>query len=223
MNDNRNWDVPLGADANIAPEMLRGVIKLEAMEGSELLEAARHFLEHGQPGKALECFQRRASMGGPKEEIWYSRYAMARVQHTEGLLDRPSVIQAYAEVFDFLPSRLEPVAHLAKLYREAGDFQTAYELSRLILETPRPDGALYLEPEIYDVILPLEFVQACHAVSRPGESKEMVRWLLSNPELPAEIRTLLLEGESTGASDLGATALASNPLAFVVPGWWEHE
>ena len=118
-------------------------------------------------------------------------------------------MQGYAEAYDFCPARLEPVAHLAKLYREAGDHQTAYELSRLIFETPRPEVGLFLEPLVYDLLLPLEFIQACRALGREDESEKLVRRLHRGNDLPQDIRNLIR----------GSTE--PEYLTFVDPAWWE--
>ncbi|MBI3871414.1 MAG: hypothetical protein HY299_23015 [Verrucomicrobia bacterium] len=173
---------------------------------------------NGFTAQALEGFQKCiSSLEIPPDQGWFSRYAIARIRHESGLSDLRSIIQGYAEAYDFCPARLEPVAHLARLYREQGDQQTAYELSRLVLTTPRPDeSALFLEAVVYDLLLPLEFVLACRSLGRGSESAHVAEYLLALPELPGAVRQLVL-----GNKDDLSHSYRSEYLTFVLPGWWE--
>ena len=170
---------------------------------------AVELLGQGLAAEANELFSNCILEGGSPDENWYSMYSIARIRHASGQADPRSIVQGYAEAYDFCPARLEPVAHLAKLYREAGDHQTAYELSRLIFETPRPEVGLFLEPLVYDLLLPLEFIQACRALGRADESEKLVRRLLRGKDLPQDIRNLIR----------GSTE--PEYLTFVDPAWWE--
>ena len=182
---------------------------LPTRDTTHFFDQAVQFFENGLNTEATERFASCVAEGGLPEEVWYSMYSIARIRHASGQADPRSIVQGYAEAYDFCPARLEPVAHLAKLYREAGDHQTAYELSRLIFETPRPEVGLFLEPLVYDLLLPLEFIQACRALGRADESEKLVRRLLRGKDLPQDIRNLIR----------GSTE--PEYLTFVDPAWWE--
>ena len=161
-------------------------------------------------------------MGCSAEETWHDLYAKARRLEESGQEGMWSAVQHYAEAYDFMPSRLEPVAHLARLYRMAGEHQTAYELSRLILDTPRPQSAAHFEAAIYDVILPLEFILACRALGRHEECRPLVDGLLAIANLPDSIKAALHSGCLTTMEwDRDVHPRSRLPLAFVSPGWWE--
>lgn len=169
-------------------------------------------------------------MGTSTEQEWQLEYQAACQLEQSSTAPSAGVISAFAKAYDILPSRLEPVAHLCRIYRGAGDHQTAYELARLWTETPRPPpDAPFLEPHLYDVVLPIELLMAAQAIGRVHESSYVLRYLAclaDQPpaqftiEGPVDIELPLQRIQLQPLSSVGPT-LPAECMNFLIPGWWE--
>lgn len=193
-----------------------------AVDGS--FASAVQLLDSGRLDEAFQAFDRVLSGGALVEQIWYAHYTAARLRLQLGLDGRDQTVRLLRRAFEILPGRLEPLAYLARIHRESGEWATAYEFSRLALGSPTPPADSFrLEPEIYETILPLEFVQACRAMGRSLESLHVTQHLLARPNLPAEVRCWLeSETGSSGPPTTTPEPAEVPPLDFVDPGWWER-
>jgi len=132
---------------------------------------AQTYRDLGNLPQAIEWYEKRASMNGWAEEVWYSMYQIARLQHRLELA-WPFVLCSYLAAYQFRPTRLEPLFHVAKFYRENQQYQLGYLFSRAIVDTPYPDDILFIEKSIYGYQLPQEYAICCYWI---GKHKEAVR------------------------------------------------
>lgn len=109
---------------------------------------AQSYKDAGQFEKAIECFKKRMTMGGWFEEIWYSKYMIAKCYL---LLDNPEDYEAWAlKAYAYRKERAEPIYMLTKYFREKGDHFKAYHyylLGRSIIN-PAHD-LLFIEKDVY--------------------------------------------------------------------------
>jgi glycosyltransferase involved in cell wall biosynthesis len=145
---------------------------------------AQSYRDTRQFDKALEWYQKRAVMGGWEEEAWHAAYQVGKMQ-AELHADWRMVLNTYLEAYNFRPWRLEPIFHVANFYREQGKFAMAYLFARLITEVPYPsDDILFIERDVYEHLLPLEYAMCCQGLGRGEEARTKYEQLLSLTDLP---------------------------------------
>jgi glycosyltransferase involved in cell wall biosynthesis len=145
---------------------------------------AQSYRDLGLMYQALECYQQRATMGGWNEEVWYSMYQFARIQH-QSTMAWPQVLNSYLAAYQFRPSRLEPILYIARYYRETKQYHLGYLFSRLCIETPYPDDVLFIEKNIYEYELPLEYGICCYWIGKHEEAIRVNDAIIARPNVPA--------------------------------------
>ena len=144
-------------------------------------------------------------MEGWDEETWHAKYQLARLTHTMGV-EWDGVLPAYLEAYRFRPSRLEPLYHVARHYREAQQYWLGYVFSRQWVELPYPDDLLFIERAIYEYELPTEYAICCYWIGKHEEAIRVNDLILIRPNLPANYRASAIRNR-----DLSLEALGSKP------------
>ena len=178
-------------------ELLRRGLEIEPENARYVFYLAQSYRDSGNLPQAIEWYEKRASMGGWDEEVWYSLYQVARLQHRLGLA-WPLVLDAYLRAFEFRATRVEPVYHVAKLYRENEQYHLGYLFSSAVIDTPYPDDILFIEKSIYDYELPLEYARCCERLGKMEETIRAIERVLACSHAPAHVveaaRRLKIEG-----------------------------
>jgi glycosyltransferase involved in cell wall biosynthesis len=179
--------------------LLRSALVNEPDNPRYVYYLAQSYRDSGDLQSALEWYTRRSNMGGWAEERWHALYQAAKLLAATG---RPSaeVIETLLCAYDLRPSRLEPVYHLAKHFRETQRNSLALHFARLAREVPYPDDLLFVERDVYDYLLPMEYALACHALGKLNEARQSFDYLLNLPHFPDSCRGLIKE--KRGAADL---------------------
>jgi hypothetical protein len=134
--------------------------------------------------QGLQCYEKRAAMGGWDEEVWQSLYQIARIQH-QSCVSWPLVLSSYLEAYQFRPSRLEPILYVARFYRETKHYHLGYLFSRLCVEAPYPEDIMFVERNIYEYELPLEYGICCYWIGRHEEAIRVNEAIIACPNVPA--------------------------------------
>jgi glycosyltransferase involved in cell wall biosynthesis len=132
---------------------------------------AQSYGDLGNFPQAIEWHEKRATMGSWEEEVWYSLYQIARLQHRMGYA-WPLVLDAYLRAYQYRPTRIEPIFHIAKFYRENGQYHLGHLFARAAIDAPYPDDLLFIEKSVYDFELTQEYA-ACR--QQIGEHHEANR------------------------------------------------
>src|ERR1044071_4305605 len=130
-------------------ELLKLEIEQDPSNARALFYLAQSYRDYGNLLQAVECYERRSTMGGWKEEVWYSLYQAAHLQHLLGFA-WPIVFDKYLVAYNYRPSRLEPILHLARCFREREQYHVGMLFSRLVLESVYPEDILFVERSVYD-------------------------------------------------------------------------
>jgi glycosyltransferase involved in cell wall biosynthesis len=126
---------------------------------------AQSYRDIGSLARAMELYERRTTMSGWDEEVWYAAYQVARMRHLMGMA-WPLVLDAYLAAYSFRPTRLEPLYYTAKHHREHGEPELAYLYARAIVDAVYPEDVLFIERNIYEKLLPFEYAQCSAALGR---------------------------------------------------------
>ena len=150
-------------------ELLIKALETEPENARYWFYLAQSYRDIGFGKQAMDCYAKRASMGGWEEEVWYSLYQIARLTHASAL-PWPNALAAYLQAYQYRPTRLEPLLPVARFYREAGQFQLGFLFSRAVAETLYPSDLLFIEKPVYEGDLLAEFAQCCRALGlQPGQ------------------------------------------------------
>jgi len=163
---------------------------------------AQSYRDAGMHEQALAAYLRRAQMGGWDQEVFFARYQAARLRH---LLGEPwdVVLAAYLTAHQFRPSRLEPLLHVARHYREQGEHALGHLFSRPSIDAPFPTDALLVERGVYEYELPLEYGICCYWLGRHREAVRVNDLILARPGVPVEFRDAAMRNRQFSVDVLG--------------------
>ena len=103
--------------------------------------------------KALEWYEKRATMGGWDEEVFYSLYMAARIKETLGFTD-DEILGAYIRAYENRQHRLEPIYWAIRWLMERERFIPAYALCAMAIKALGTKDILFVERGIWEWKLP---------------------------------------------------------------------
>jgi len=132
---------------------------------------AQCYRDLGNLPLAIEYYEKRATMGGWAEEVWYSMYQVARLQQRLGIAWM-LVLDQYLRAYEFRPSRIEPLYHVARYYREKGQLDLGRLFAQAGLGSEYPDDLLFIERGVYEGGLREEHEMCCARTGDVGPEVE---------------------------------------------------
>ena len=104
--------------------------------------------------------------------------------------DWPQTLTAYLAAFAYRPDRAEPLYRIGIYYQTQQQYPLAYLFLSQAMQIPYPvSDLLFVEKEVYDYLLPLEFSVACFYVGRHQEAIAASDALLATTTLtPDQVR-----------------------------------
>lgn len=183
-------------------ETLEKALKDEPYNVRYVFYLAQSYRDAGMPEQALRTYQRRASMGGWDEEVWYSLLQVALLSEQTSVV--PSTIAArYLAAYEKRPRRAEPLVHLARFHRVREEFAIAHLYAERALKIPKPDDLLFLDMSCYAWRAKDEFSIAAYYVGAYEESKRACEELLASDALPESERERVKENLRFAEEALG--------------------
>lgn len=148
---------------------------------------------------ALQTYAKRAAMGGPEQEVFWSLFRIGQIQE-ELQMAPETIIQSYDKAFKNRASRLEPLYYMAKQYAKIDELVLSYVLLKAGLSfAPCEDGVVH-ETWIYDYGLLLEFAKSACALGQYQESCDAWEKLLAKEDLPRRVCAEAKKGYSKAQS-----------------------
>lgn len=155
---------------------------------------------------ALEYFQKRVKMEShDQQENYLSHYYLAWTLDKLGKKD--AAIEGYFKASQFFPWRAEPLFRAAVLYREKGNILLGYLLTKYALSLPVPENDFSFEPAAYDHQILVEFANCALLLGRFPEGLSACNELLANPNLPEEMRPLVMSNRQIAQENLVVPAV----------------
>jgi tetratricopeptide (TPR) repeat protein/predicted GH43/DUF377 family glycosyl hydrolase len=110
---------------------------------------AQTYAALGDAAKAVELYQMRIDLGGWSDEVYESKFRLARCLTALG---RPwaDVQQAYLDAHAFDPRRAEPLFAIAEHWYAQENHVLAYLFAQRANDIPLPDVALFVKSQVYD-------------------------------------------------------------------------
>jgi glycosyltransferase involved in cell wall biosynthesis len=169
---------------------------------------------------ALRHYRRRVEMGGQNDEVWFSLYQIAQLEQVKAK-PWPEVMQQYLTVYEFMPDRAEPLFHIGVSYQGKGDYHTAHHFFSLATKIPHPaKNRLFVERQIYECLLPLEYAVACHYVGEYSTAIATYNRLLRQDKVPAMLIDQVIANRRFSIDALkpaGETSTQPGPIKICVP------
>ncbi len=168
--------------------LLEEAVLLEPQNARHMFYLAQSYADAREFSLAIDRYRRRVALGGWAEEVWYSLYRIALLTQQTGA-PWPEVLCAYLAAFSFRPERAEPLFHVGFQYSARKEFALAFLFLAQAIQLPFPEGdVLFVDRNIYEVLLPLEYSVVCFYVGRHREAIETANRLLEKPDLSQDVR-----------------------------------
>lgn len=147
---------------------------------------AQSYRDAGKLEDAIRIYRRRATMGGWRDEVWYSLYQIALLLARMSV-PWPDVVVAQLAAWQYLPDRAEPLFRLGLHYSGVREYANAYLFLKqaILVPPPSPANRLFVEYKTYAYALPLEFAVAAYYVGRDDEAMSTYDVLLRGGGLTA--------------------------------------
>ncbi|UJS25640.1 tetratricopeptide repeat-containing glycosyltransferase [Thiothrix winogradskyi] len=144
---------------------------------------AQSYRDAGYPEKALTHYQKRVTMGGWHEEVYYS---LLEVAHHKSKLDHPllEVLDAYVTAYHYRPQRLEALCEAVRICRINKHYRLGYQLGSTAKDTPLPNDVLFLDPGVYHWQFIDELSICAIYTGQLQQATDMLMKLLDNPQTP---------------------------------------
>lgn len=147
------WFLDHAAGANRVNKFQRDIalltegLKAEPGNARYVFYLANSFYDLGDHAGALGWYEKRESMGGWSEEVFYSAYRAGLC--LEGLGRHAEAQSKLLGVFERFPHRAEPLHALALSHQRAGRHRLAHLFAQAGSEIAKPTGALFVDADVY--------------------------------------------------------------------------
>lgn len=129
--------------------LLEGYLKDHPDDPRTLFYLAQTYKDRGMWAKAIPLYAKRIEAGGWEEEVWYSKFQIARAHRDAG--NEADFIKTALEAYNMRPTRAEPLYDLARFYREKRDQQqTGWLFGAAAAAISIPNDYLFVEKWIYE-------------------------------------------------------------------------
>jgi len=145
---------------------------------------AQSYRDAGMNEEALTIYERRATMGGWDEEVFYSLLQAALIRERIGH-PREAVWSAFLRAHRARPQRVEALTELARYCRLASDYALGYVFAKTAADAARPVDALFVDDSVYAWRALDELAIAAFYTGRFDESAAASAKLLTSGRLPA--------------------------------------
>lgn len=151
---------------------------------------AQSYKDSGDNRTARDYYCQRARLTtGWFEERWHAQMQAARLGHEIAGLDLDNTLWEFLLAYQLNPARAEPLYYAATL------LGTHYALKEMLLRTALniklPEQGLFLEPQVYKFLIPLELSVACWYLNKRKEGLHITQRLLLRPDLPDNLKETL--------------------------------
>jgi glycosyltransferase involved in cell wall biosynthesis len=141
---------------------------------------AQSYRDAGMSERSIEAYQRRIDLGGWAEEVYISKYWIARQKQS---LERPEgeIIDSYLKAWEYRPNRLEALYHLIKYLGGKKRYALAFALSSIGMKTGSCSDILFVEDEIWKWRMPDEYSVLAYYNGNAEEAFRTTTIIMNSP------------------------------------------
>jgi len=141
---------------------------------------AQSYRDAGMHERSIESYQRRIDLGGWQEEVYISKYWIARQKQSLGKPDE-EIIDSYLKAWEYRPNRLESLYHLIKFLGSRKRYALAFALSAIGMKTGPCSDILFVEDEIWKWRMPDEYSVLAYYNGNSEEAHKTTTILINSP------------------------------------------
>lgn len=171
-------------------QVLERAIETDPTNARNVFYLAQSYDKVGNRALALKHFEKRASMGGCDQEVFWSLYAIGRL-HTFQNAAAETILNSFCRAYAFRPSRAEPLYRLAEYFFETQNYILGYALAKLALSIPMSQDLGYVEKWIYEYGVLFQLANCAAGLGKNEEARAAYHQLLLRNDLPTDIRKLV--------------------------------
>jgi len=164
-------------------EVLKRALDSEPGNTRHAFYLAQSLRDAGQWHEAIAAYERRATMAGWDEEVYYSRLQAATLRERTGAA-YADVVVAYLDAIDHSPLRAEALCDFARYMRQNKRYALARQFAQAAARMQAPPGVLILDSTVYEWRARDELAVACFLLGDRNESARLWRELLAERRLP---------------------------------------
>lgn len=136
-------------------KLLAAALDADPGDARAMFYLAQTYRDAGRHAEARDWYRKRADAGGFDEEVWYALWMHARSSLALG--DDVGFVDGCLSAYERRPTRAEPLADLARYYRERGQNETAMLWVEAGQRIPYPhDDVLFADEAVYAYALRYE-------------------------------------------------------------------
>lgn len=159
--------------------LLAKAVENDPEDSRSVFYLAQSHRDSGRSQDATYWYHNRVRLGGWDEEVWYSKYQIAKLTGLAG---------DYLEAWNHRPTRAEPLVDLAGIYRARQQWHLAHLMSKKAVGIVRPDDLLFLDEPAYSWRALDEYAVASYWVGDHTMAAWSCRRLLGLRALPEDHR-----------------------------------
>lgn len=144
---------------------------------------AQSLRDAGEIGEAINAYQKRVSMGGWAEEVYFSKLQVALLLERSGAT-YAEVAAAYLDAYDFRSTRAEAPCEAARFFRLNERYALARQFARVAAELPISDDVLFIDHAVHAWRARDELAVASYWCGDHAECARLCLELLGDDALP---------------------------------------
>ena len=154
-------------------KLLRKGLKDEPNNARYAFYLANTLRDLGKYEEAIKYYNLRHSIGGWKEELFYSQYQIGRCY--EELGKERLMEEAYLNAWEMRPTRAEPLYDLAKYYRMKSKHARSWAYSTIGKRIRQPDDKLFVHSDKYGISFDRELSIVSYYVPAADKSQSIFK------------------------------------------------
>ena len=181
-------------------EVLEKALETEPDNARYVFYFAQSLKDSNQLERAVEAYERRVTLGGWGEEVYYSLLMIASLGERLGW-DWSRRLDAYLRAHNARPTRAEALCYCASHYRGTQEWALAELFAGAAASIPRPDDVLFIDESVYAWRALDELSIAAYYTGKRRESRLLTLRLLEENRIP-EAERPRIEANLTYTADL---------------------
>jgi glycosyltransferase involved in cell wall biosynthesis len=168
-------------------DLLKGAIARNEEPSRALFYLGRTYWSIKAYASTIECFEKRAAIGGDPMEVYHSLLYIGIAQRK---LNYPHevFINSFCRAHLYRPSRAESIYELTRYFSDTENYFLGYTTAKIAIGIPLPSDNLFVESWVYDWGSLLYFFVCANQIEKKLEAFDALRILLSKKTLPNGIR-----------------------------------
>jgi len=141
---------------------------------------AQSYRDANMLDRSIDAYQRRVDLGGWEEEVYISKYWIAKQKQAQNKPDS-EIIDAYLAAWEYRPNRLESLYHLIKFLGSRKRYALAFALSTIGMKTGPCSDILFVEDDIWKWRMPDEYSVLAYYNGNAEEAAKTTQIIINSP------------------------------------------